>query len=138
MLNPQHVDLKKLFPDLRKTSYLTHGFDSYPAKMIPHMARFLIEKISVPGQTILDPFCGSGAVLIESLMSGRNAIGVDFNSLAIVLSAAKTGAYDSNLLKEQLNEILKRVAKCSRPHIYEFPNADHWFTPATLRKLGEL
>lgn len=33
---------------------------------------------------------------------------------------------------------MKRAAKCSRPHQYDFPNSDYWFTPATLRKLGEI
>lgn len=138
MLRPQHVDLKLMFPSIRKSTYLTHGFDSYPAKMIPHMARFLIEKISRPGQTILDPFCGSGAVLIEALLHGRNAIGVDFNTLAVALGVAKTTVYDTSILEKQLQEILRRAIRCSRPHIYDFPNAEYWFTPATLRKLGQL
>jgi DNA modification methylase len=138
VLTPKHIDLKHMFPDIPRSTYLTHGFDSYPAKMIPHMARFLIEKVSRPGQTILDPFCGSGAVLIESLISGRNAIGVDLNSLAIILAIAKTTSYDTQILEKQLGEILKRAAKCSRPHQYDFPNSDYWFTPATLRKLGEI
>jgi len=138
VLTPQHVDLKSMFPDISRSTYLTHGFDSYPAKMIPHMARFLIEKTSRIGQTILDPFCGSGSVLIESLISGRNAIGVDLNSLAIILSMAKTTTYDTERLKAQLSEILSRIGKCTHPHQYDFPNSDYWFTPATLRKLGAI
>lgn len=133
---PQRIDLKHMFPDIPWGRYLTHGFDSYPAKMIPHMARFLIEKISKPGQTILDPFCGSGAVLIQSVISGRNAIGVDLNPLAILFAKAKTTSYDLKLLHTQLDKFLEEFGRCSHPHEYDFPNANYWFTPATLRKLG--
>lgn len=132
------VDLRSLYRDsIPKTNYSTHGFDNYPAKMIPHMARFLIEKVSKPGQTILDPFCGSGAVLVEASVCGRNAIGVDLNPWAVLLSRAKTGTYDSNLLEAQLDEILYKCK--SRKHDgveYDFTNASYWFTPVTLRKFG--
>lgn len=139
MLRSEHVDLKQLFPEtVTGTRYLTHGFDSYPAKMIPHMARFLIEKVSKKGATILDPFCGSGAVLVESILNDRNAIGIDFNSLAIALSTAKTTAYDVSNLKLQLREILNRVNRCAQSFVFDFPNSDYWFTPATILKLGRL
>jgi len=139
MVRTHHVDLKHLFPEsVTGTRYLTHGFDSYPAKMIPHMARFLIERVSKKSATILDPFCGSGAVLVESVLNNRNAIGIDFNSLAIALSTAKTTAYDTCNLREQLREILNRLGRCDRSFVFDFPNADYWFTPATIRKLGQL
>jgi DNA modification methylase len=122
MLKIKHVDLKGMFPDIRGTGYLTHGFDAYPAKMIPHMARFLIEKVSEPGQTILDPFCGSGAVLIESAISDRNAIGIDFNPVAIALAKAKSTTCDTEILRCQLSEILGRLLKCTNGQSYDFPN----------------
>ena len=132
----QRIDLKRSFPEIPRNKYLTHGFDSYPAKMIPHMARYLINGVSNTGQIILDPFCGSGAVLIESLLSGRNAMGVDLNPLAILFAKAKTTIYDPHLLEIQLEELLDQFIKCRYAYQYNFPNASYWFTPATLRKLG--
>lgn len=35
------------------------------------------------GETILDPFCGSGTILMEGLLSGANAIGVDRDPVRI-------------------------------------------------------
>jgi DNA modification methylase len=131
------LQLKSLYPQtISKTGYLTHGFDRYPAKMIPHMARFLIEKISKPGDTILDPFCGSGSVLVESLTCGRNAIGIDLNRLAVIFSKAKTAIYKAELLETQLEDILRLFTKCRTGCRVDFPNAAYWFTPATLEKLG--
>ncbi len=39
---------------------------------------------------MLDPFCGSGTVLVEAMLAGRDAIGTDLNPLAVMLARAKT------------------------------------------------
>jgi hypothetical protein len=67
-----------------------HGFHSYPARMHPLTARRLVEAFSRPGDAVLDPFCGSGTVLVESRLAGRGAVGVDANPLAVLLSRLKT------------------------------------------------
>jgi DNA modification methylase len=66
-----------------------HGFHSYPARMHPRTARGLIEAFSKPGDAVLDPFCGSGTVLVEARLAGRAAIGVDANPLAVRLARLK-------------------------------------------------
>lgn len=132
----EHINLKEMFADIPRNGYLTHKFDPYPAKMIPQMARFMINQVSIPGDTILDNFCGSASVLIESRLSGRNSIGVDYNPLAIILAKSKTTAYDIEILKTQLNELLNNFMNCNKPYQYDFTNADYWFTQATLKKLG--
>ena len=65
------------------TKSLTHGFHSYPAMMIPQVARRLIEKYSKEGDILLDPFCGSGSVLVEARLARRYSWGIDLNPLAI-------------------------------------------------------
>jgi hypothetical protein len=67
-----------------------HGFHSYPARLHPTTARRLIEGLSAPGATVLDPFCGSGTVLVEGRLADRKVQGVDANPLAIELSWLKT------------------------------------------------
>jgi len=67
-----------------------HGFHSYPARMHPATARRLCEAFSAPGDRVLDPFCGSGTVLVEARLAGREAIGVDANPLAVRLARLKT------------------------------------------------
>ncbi|MDI3286976.1 DNA methyltransferase [Polyangium sp. 15x6] len=66
-----------------------HGFHSYPARMHPVTAQRLVESFSRPGGAVLDPFCGSGTVLVEARLVGRKAIGVDANPLAVRLAALK-------------------------------------------------
>jgi len=67
-----------------------HGFHSYPARMHPTTARRLIEQLSVPGSALLDPFCGSGTVLVEGRIAGRRVVGVDANPLAVELTWLKS------------------------------------------------
>jgi hypothetical protein len=50
---------------------LTHGFHSYAGRLHPSIARGAIGRWSPPGSTVLDPFCGSGTVLVEALVAGR-------------------------------------------------------------------
>ncbi len=86
-----------------------HGFHSYPARLHPGTAGALIEAFSQPGQAVLDPFCGSGTVLVEALRLGRRALGVDANPLAVELAWLKTTAPRARWLGE-LEAAAARVA----------------------------
>jgi DNA modification methylase len=61
----------------------------YVGKMKSAMARALILVYSNQGDTILDPFCGSGVVPLEALTLGRGAIGNDLSPYAYVLTSGK-------------------------------------------------
>src|SRR3989338_351651 len=66
----------------KDTSYATHGFHKYPAKFIPQLAKRCIEENTKINEIVCDPFMGCGTTLIESLVSGRKAVGVDINPVA--------------------------------------------------------
>jgi DNA modification methylase len=66
-----------------------HGFHSYPARMHPDTAARLVAGLTTPGQVVLDPFSGSGTVLVEARLLGRVAYGVDANPLAVALASLK-------------------------------------------------
>lgn len=76
--------------DSAKTNYLTHSIHPYPAKFIPQIPNALIQELSSVGDTILDPFTGSGTTLVEALLLHRNAIGIDANPIACLISKCKT------------------------------------------------
>jgi DNA modification methylase len=72
-----------------------HGFHTYPARMHPVTAARLVAALSERGATLLDPFCGSGTVLVEAMIAGRAAVGTDLNPLAYRLARLKTSRLDA-------------------------------------------
>ena len=79
--------------DRETAETLTHPFHTYPARLHPATAKILVEFIgegAQPNQPILDPFCGSGTVLVEARANGLRTMGVDLNPLAILIARAKT------------------------------------------------
>jgi hypothetical protein len=76
-----------------------HGFHTYPARMHPVTAARLVRAVSEEGTTLLDPFCGSGTVLVEAMVAGRRAVGVDLNPLAVRLARVKTTPRDARSLE---------------------------------------
>ncbi len=72
---------------------LTHPVHPYPARLHPATAARLIAIVmdtAGRGAAVLDPFCGSGTVLIEARAAGWRALGVDLNPLAVRLARVKT------------------------------------------------
>ena len=77
-----------------------HGFHTYPARMHPTTAARLVRALAPEARaTVLDPFCGSGTVVVEAMIAGRHGIGVDLNPLAVRLARFKTGRRDEPFLQ---------------------------------------
>lgn len=69
---------------------LTHGFHSYAGRMHPAIARGAIIRFSNPGDLVVDPFCGSGTVLVEAQGLGRTAVGVDASPLGVAIAETRS------------------------------------------------
>lgn len=69
---------------------LTHGFYKYPARFSPAFVRAAIQTFTKPGDLCLDPHVGGGTTLVEALVTGRNAIGVDISALAGFVATVKS------------------------------------------------
>ncbi len=69
---------------------LTHGFHSYAGRMHPTIARGGIASFSAERELVVDPFCGSGTVLVEAFAAGRRALGVDASPLCVAIARART------------------------------------------------
>jgi len=72
------------------TQYLTHSIHRYSGKFIPQIGNQVILLLTEPGELVLDPYCGSGTVLLECSLAGRRSIGIDLNPLAVLISRVKT------------------------------------------------
>ncbi len=76
--------------DMSPVAGWTHNFYRYPARFSPRFAAEAISRFSKPGDLVLDPYMGGGTAIVEGMLSGRQAVGNDLNSLGAFVAAAKT------------------------------------------------
>lgn len=75
--------------------YLTHWIYPYKGKFHPQMIRALLNIIGLnPGDTVLDPFIGSGTTALEAQLLGINCIGIDISPLCVIQSRVKVESID--------------------------------------------
>jgi hypothetical protein len=87
---------------------LTHGFHTFPARMHPLTARRALALFGdLRGRTVLDPFCGSGTVLVEAHRAGARALGSDLSPLAVLVARAKCA------VDEPVELVVRRAAEIS-------------------------
>jgi DNA modification methylase len=136
------------------TGYLTHAVHPYPAKYIPQIPRALIRELASIGDTVLDPFCGSGTTLVEALRLECHTVGIDANPLACLISRAKTTLLNT----DEVNDLIKLTEEVSClaqqtflgilplfpdmtpfPQVTEQPRFDgveEWFEPHVINELA--
>ena len=88
------LDISQLVNNLIDVSDINHDRKySRVAKLHKYWSRkpwFVIdkyiEKYSKKGDLVLDPFCGSGIIGLQSVLANRNFIGYDLNPFAVFLT----------------------------------------------------
>jgi len=71
--------------------YLTHWIYPYKGKFHPQMIRALLNIIELKkGDTVFEPFSGSGTTALESQLLGINFTGIDISPLCILQGRVKT------------------------------------------------
>jgi tRNA G10 N-methylase Trm11 len=73
--------------------YITHWFYPYKGKFHPQMVRGLANIMGLkPGETLLDPFSGSGTTVVEGALLGLKSIGYDISPLCVLIGKVKANA----------------------------------------------
>lgn len=133
-----------------KTGYASHDLHAFAAKFPPQLARFFIQGLSKPGDIVLDPMVGSGTAMVEAMLCGRKAIGVDIDPLALQLSRVKTTRYDLAALRETTADVVDKARDLAqdkqetlRRLRARFPEEsqefiDYWFAKTTQIELMAL
>lgn len=78
----------------------------YPTQKPIELLERIIRISTDEGDTVLDPFCGSGTTLVATKLTNRNGIGIDINPSAINITKARLqNPYktESNLLKKGIS-----------------------------------
>lgn len=128
--------------------YVAHGIHPYKGKFYPQLCKSLLNLANLrPGSEILDPFCGSGTVLLEAQLNGHVATGFDMNPLAVLISQAKTAVATTStvVLDRAVKDFSDRVridrsdnrsVDYFRPELRE--EIGRWFPSPVARRLGWL
>ena len=133
--------------DFRKadTKEYTHCFHTYPAMMIPQIARRLLNQYGVEGEWLLDPYCGTGTSLVEASLFGMHSVGCDINPLVRLIATTKLTPISLNTLDAELNklnDVLFHVGfgvdKVPDAPIPKIPNLGYWFSEEVIKYLAYL
>ncbi len=134
---PISVNFRKIVPHFTHADRATHLLHHYPAKLLMHIPYLFLSDphFSNPGDIIMDPFSGSGTVLLEALLAERKPIGADANPFARLLSKVKTTPINTNLLSYEIDSFINDIQKTPEEAKPDVVNLDYWFYPSIINQL---
>jgi DNA modification methylase len=128
-----------------------HSLHAFPAKFPPQLPKLFIDKLTQPGDIVLDPMMGSGTTIVEAMLAGRHGVGFDIDPMAVRLTKAKTTPLDPDItcvagyaavdraqwmLKHKLSQIEKDFVRRYDDQARKF--IEYWFTPNTRLEVTAL
>ncbi|MEH0007619.1 MAG: DNA methyltransferase [Flavobacteriales bacterium] len=97
-----------------ETTKHVHRLHPYKGKFIPQLVAYFLdthtdsfkrEVFFRRGDTVLDPFCGSGTTLVQANELGIHALGIDISAFNALISNVKVEAYDWADVRKTAREI---------------------------------
>jgi adenine-specific DNA methylase len=123
-----------------KVTRYTHAFHTYPAGMHPDTARDLLALF--PSDSVLDPFCGGGSVLVEARAAGRATFGADVSPVAVRVTRARCATPDEaqlTALRSRARKLAAEARAAARngplPDAPILRAVETWYAPHALREL---
>jgi len=99
---------KNIVAETHPSHYMMH---KYWGRKPHNVVRDYILNFSKPGDVVLDPFMGSGVVVIESLKNNRKAIGIDLNPMACFIAQNTISDVDLNDFQVEFEDIYDKNYK---------------------------
>lgn len=123
-LNWSERDLRE-----RERTKHVHRLHPYLGKYIPQLVEVLLRKYFVPGQTVFDPFAGSGTTLVQANELGIHSIGCDISAFNVLLAKAKTATYSLERLHYEVLDALKMAQIQMKGDLSRLPLFAHLESP---------
>lgn len=120
-----------------------HSMIKYPAVMVPNMQGEIFDlvlKHDYDIHNVLDPFMGSGTILVEGLVRNLNVIGVDINPLSYLTVLSKTQRYAEKTLRMKSEQLLQRIkmVKNHEVELHQFEGINKWYVDDVIRDLSKI
>ena len=103
---------------------------NHPAPFPLELATRLVRMFSFHGDTVLDPFCGTGTTMIAALRYGRNSIGIDIDPEYCRMAARYLKKESSNLFintelifEKMITDLSGQMQVCEDQALYEARSA---------------
>lgn len=113
------------------TTYATFGLYNYPAKFIPQIITYVLDRYAHPGMKIFDPFAGYGTAGLVSKVYGYDYELWDLNPLLEIF-------HDIATLKPKkidIEEVLGQMANSEEKFVPQWSNLHYWFPEEFLQFL---
>lgn len=121
------------------------SFHWYPARFVPQIPSNLIGFFTEKGDTVLDPFCGSGTSLVEAFRLDRKPIGIDINPIATLITRARLTSISNDRFQSFITTITsavthKLLTKSTKTLaiVPNFEDNQRWYHPETLAELASI
>lgn len=129
---PKLISFREEIAGIKSTTYLTHSLYYHPAKFIPQIVRYCLDKHCKKGGIVLDPFAGSGTLGVEASTQGYESYMLEINPLLDFYYPLKMPSFTKeewgelyhdaeNLLKEILTRNPKTIHKINENINYWYP-----------------
>ncbi len=101
-----------------ETTKHVHRLHPYKGKFIPqlveyfldsHTDEFKTEAVFNPGDTVLDPFCGSGTTLVQANELGMHAVGVDVSRFNAMIANIKLSRLPSEQIAKAAAGVERKI-----------------------------
>lgn len=81
--------------------------EHHGGRFIPRVPEKFVKLFTHPGETVLDPFCGSGTTNVEAKRLNRNSIGIDINPYSTDMTMQRLAELDSPVESGTRHEIVQ-------------------------------
>lgn len=136
------VSFRDLCPEIAGTKFSTHTIHSYPAQLIPQIPYHFLRETEQNSEesTVLDPFCGTGTVMVEAMHNGWHSIGVEINPIAALIAKVKTTPISPEKLEKHLRLVhqLRKKTKITKNNLPSFENLHYWFNEDVIQELAKI